>query len=66
MLTFLFSQLKYFDKDEFADLKMLKRIHLDGNQLSCIIDYLFASQKFLEYLGMYRMRATQCSTFTEH
>lgn len=46
------SQLKYLDKDEFADLKSLKQIHLDGNQLSVVIDNLFSRQKLLQYLGM--------------
>lgn len=38
-------------KDEFKDLKSLKRIRLDGNQMSAIVDDLFHRQKSLEYLG---------------
>ena len=44
-------QLKYLAKDEFKDLKSLKRIRLDGNQMSAIVDDLFHRQKSLEYLG---------------
>lgn len=46
-----FPQFKYFDKEEFKDLKYLRRIHLDGNQLSVVIDHLFQRQKMLQYLG---------------
>lgn len=44
-------QLKYLEKGEFRDLKYVKTIKLDGNQLSVIIDNLFETQKNLEYLG---------------
>lgn len=44
-------QFKYLDKDEFKDLKYLRRLHLDGNQLSVIVDYLFQRQKNLLFLG---------------
>jgi len=46
-------QFKYLDKDEFKDLKYLKRIHLDGNQLSVVVDNLFNRQRSLEHLGEY-------------
>lgn len=39
------------DKDEFKDLKSLRRINLDGNQLSAVVDDLFRQQRSLEYLG---------------
>jgi hypothetical protein len=45
------SQFKYLDADEFKDLKGLKKIHLDGNQLSVVIDFLFQRQRSLELLG---------------
>ena len=44
-------QFKFLDKEEFNDLKYLKRIHLDGNQLTVVTDNLFQRQKSLEYLG---------------
>jgi hypothetical protein len=44
-------QFKYLDKDEFKDLKSLKRLHLDRNQLSVVVDDLFNRQKSLEFLG---------------
>lgn len=52
-LLFVFSsyQFKYLDKEEFKDLKYLRRLHLDGNQLSVIVDYLFQRQKNLLFLG---------------
>lgn len=45
------AQFKYLDKDEFKDLRSLKRLHLDGNQLSVVVDNLFIRQKSLELLG---------------
>lgn len=51
LLVFFLSQFKYLDKDEFKDLKYLRRLHLDGNQLSVIVDYLFQRQKNLVFLG---------------
>lgn len=48
-------QFKYLDKDEFKDLKYLRRLHLDGNQLSVIVDYLFQRQKNLLFLGEWLM-----------
>lgn len=51
MFAFLHWQLQYLDRDEFKDLKSLKRIHLDGNQLSAVVDDLFHRQKSLEYIG---------------
>lgn len=47
----LYFQLKYLEKDEFRDLRYLRKIRLDGNQLSVIIDNLFEFQKNLEHLG---------------
>lgn len=44
-------QLKYLEKGEFRDLNYVKTIRLDGNQLSVIIDNLFETQRYLEYLG---------------
>ena len=44
-------QFKYFDKEEFKDLKLLKQLYLDGNQLSVVIDHLFQRQRVLEHLG---------------
>lgn len=44
-------QLKYLEKGEFRDLNSVKSIRLDGNQLSVIIDNLFETQKYLEFLG---------------
>ena len=44
-------QFKYLDKDEFKDLKHIRRIHLDGNQLSVVVDGLFSRQKSLGFLG---------------
>lgn len=46
-------QLQHLDADEFKDLKYLKHIHLDSNQLSTIVSGLFSSQKSLEYLGKF-------------
>lgn len=43
--------MKYLEKGEFRDLKYVKNIKLDGNQLSVIIDNLFESQRNLEFLG---------------
>lgn len=43
--------MKYLEKGEFRDLKYVKNIKLDGNQLSVIIDSLFESQRYLEFLG---------------
>lgn len=43
--------MKYLEKGEFRDLKYVKYIKLDGNQLSVIIDNLFESQRNLEFLG---------------
>lgn len=50
------TQLKYLEKGEFRDLKYVKTIKLDGNQLSVIIDNLFETQKNLEHLGNAKMR----------
>lgn len=47
----LFKQLKYLERDEFKDLKNLRRLHLDRNQLSVVVDNLFNQQKSLEFLG---------------
>lgn len=44
-------QFKYLDKDEFASLRSLRRLRLDGNQLSVVVDDLFSRQKSLEHLG---------------
>jgi hypothetical protein len=44
-------QFKYLEKDEFKDLKNLRRIRLDQNQLSVVVDDLFNRQKSLEFLG---------------
>lgn len=52
LLNFPFRQFKYFDKEEFKDLKYLRKLYLDGNQLSVVIDNLFQRQKSLQYLGM--------------
>lgn len=43
--------MKYLEKAEFRDLKYVKCIKLDGNQLSVIIDNLFENQRNLEFLG---------------
>jgi hypothetical protein len=51
LLFSLLAQFKYLDKDEFKDLRNLRRIHLDGNQLSVVVDFLFDHQKSLEQLG---------------
>lgn len=56
VLIYLFPQFKYLDKDEFKDLKYLRRLHLDGNQLSVIVDYLFQRQKNLLFLGEWSSR----------
>lgn len=48
---FYSKQLKYLEKGEFRDLNFIKSIKLGGNQLSVIIDNLFETQKYLEYLG---------------
>lgn len=50
-IFYFFFQLKYLEKDEFHDLRRLKRIRIDGNQLSVVIDNLFIRQKNLEFLG---------------
>lgn len=53
VLIFVFPriQIKYLDQDEFKDLKNLKRLRLDRNQLSIVVDNLFHRQKGLELLG---------------
>lgn len=48
---FFLLQLKYLEKEEFYDLRRLKKLRIDGNQLSVVIDNLFIQQKNLEYLG---------------
>ena len=50
-IYFVLFQFKFLDKEEFNDLKYLKRIHLDGNQLTVVTDNLFQRQRSLEYLG---------------
>lgn len=44
--------MKYLEKAEFRDLKIVKIMKLDGNQLSVIIDNLFENQRFLQHLGL--------------
>lgn len=50
-LDFGENQFKYFDKMEFRDLKHLRILKIDGNQLPVIVNYLFTSQRSLEFLG---------------
>jgi hypothetical protein len=51
LYVFVYFQFKYLDKDEFKDLKHLRRLHLDNNQLSVVVDYIFQRQRNLLYLG---------------
>lgn len=39
------------EKEEFHDLRRLKKLRIDGNQLSVIVDNLFIKQRSLEFLG---------------
>lgn len=59
-------QLKYLEKGEFRDLNFIKSIKLGGNQLSVIIDNLFETQKYLEYLGNNRTDDAICIHPKEH
>lgn len=57
--------MKYLEKGEFRDLKYVKYIKLDGNQLSVIIDNLFESQRNLEFLGNKTIRRKTIPTEVE-
>lgn len=45
------NQFQYFEISEFNDLKRLKKLYLDRNELPVIVNKLFLAQRSLELLG---------------